>query len=136
VLDASDHARHAEAAERGRPVGNGQAGVVRGDQSAGNDQKESRKRDESRVARQPPVWPYAQLHLVLGARASRPLRLRLLCPHLEELGSTLSVARWGVSPAPLAVALSSFRIETCAADRRQGQAAEDRRSERSDSISP
>ena len=127
ILDASDHARHAEAAERSRPVGNGQAGIVRGDQSAGDNQKESRKRDEGRVTRQPPVRSCAQFHGWSWERGRLAASPRA-CPERSEGAG---------SSAPTTVALSSLRSKPCAAGgARQVQAADDRRSERSGSISP
>lgn len=54
VFHAANHVRHfVEGAEGGRPVGDGQAGVIAGDECSGDDEDEGGAGSEDREAVQP-----------------------------------------------------------------------------------
>src|SRR3989442_5174719 len=71
-LHATDHPRHTKTAKRGRPIRDGEAGIVAGYQRPRNDQEKSREGYEDRVTVEPAVIGgliHLRLPFACGARA-------------------------------------------------------------------
>ncbi len=92
---AADHARHlGNVAEAGRPVGDGETGVVAGDQGTGNDEDEGRERGENREIMMRPI----------EGRDQRTFQVRVsLFPHITSRcdAQPTMVSPWAVAASGL-----------------------------------